>query len=72
MKPFKSTPYKIVLLLLFANNFPLFAARPSAFNSDLPILYAAIAGLLFLIVEFRKVLNVLKSFTYRIVNLGKK
>jgi len=47
------------------------AARPSAFNSDLPILYAAVAGLLFLIVEFRKLVNMLKNVTNKIINSAK-
>ncbi len=48
------------------------AARPSAFNSDLPVLYAAVAGLLFLIVEFRKLVNMLKNVTHKIINSAKK
>ena len=43
MNLFKSTPYKILLFLLFANTLPLIAARPSAFNSEIPILYGVFA-----------------------------
>ncbi|MFY7731964.1 MAG: hypothetical protein ACOVSR_00680 [Bacteroidia bacterium] len=68
MNLFKSTPYKILLFLLFANTLPLIAARPSAFNSDLPILYRVVAGLLFLIVEFKKAFKIFKSLSLRIIN----
>ena len=71
MNSFKSTPYKLLLLLLLTCNISLMAARPSAFNSDLPILYAVVAGLLFLIVEFRKLVNMLKNVTYKIINSAK-
>jgi hypothetical protein len=72
MKSPKSLSYKLLLLLLLTCNIPLMAARPSAFNSDLPVLYAAVAGLLFLIVEFRKLVNMLKNVTHKIINSAKK
>ncbi len=72
MKYLKSTPYKMVFVFLFVCNLPLMAARPSAFNSYLPIIYGVVAGTLLLIVEFRKVFEKLKYFTHKLIGIVKK
>lgn len=68
MKRLNSTPFKMVFVLLFVCHLPVMAARPSAFNSDLPVIYAVVAGTLLLIVEYRKVLEKLKYFTHKLIH----
>lgn len=67
MKRLNSTPFKMVFVLQFVCHLPAMAARPSAFNSDLPVIYAVVAGTLLLIVEYRKVIEKLKYFTHKLM-----
>lgn len=72
MKFLNGTPYKIVFIFLFVCNLPAMASRSGAHHPDLLIIYLSTAGILLLIVEYKKIVEKVKYFIHKLIGIVKK